>query len=61
MATVFNEAGHKKCTTCSRTLLYTGIHMGIPFTLHEKQLYCSSCYDKLTTKDNIQRTGDEIV
>jgi hypothetical protein len=64
MVTEF-ERLNKCCSIpgCKRILIQGGIHMGIPFGRWPatKQLVCSKCYDDLTVKDNIQRTGEETI
>lgn len=65
------ESRQRKCSKCGVELVNsTGVHMGIPFGNwttrlpndgYQKMLVCARCYDEITIKDNIQRTGDETI
>lgn len=63
----------RKCAgACGRTLIFNGVHMGVPFTVWKskkgangtmlQQLYCGKCYDEITVDDHhVQRTGEQVV
>lgn len=63
----------RKCWKCDVELVNaTGVHMGIPFAhttayklmvpkIPFRVIVCGRCYDVITTKDNIQRTGEEVI
>jgi hypothetical protein len=48
-----------------------GVHMGIPFGKWQQTtghsgvwrslIMCAKCYDEVTVKDNVQRTGEEVI
>lgn len=69
MVTVSNR--QRNCSKCSKELVNAnGVHLGTPFGIWQerlpddgwqKWLLCARCYDQVTIKDNVQRTGEDVI